>query len=405
MRLAGLEPEVAARRQTGVGLLPRDAVVQSLRGECHAPRERDGRESVAYPRKAHSHDPAIRARSGRRAEAQVETAASTTGAVAGATLNFLFAPGGRSARARPKARNARGRQDRQDRAPPPAAGRPRDRVPRGTCDDAPGSESSSTGNDTPSAAGVERVLWERRHREARPAGAPVAGSIVTGATQAPSMPWWSWPLGHSLGQTLPYWAASGPSPDATGLARFGRFAGIPMPEAATNASLHTREAGGSKPPAPISKRVPLAGTSLRRTGAPASQAEAAIVGSECRPPELARLRLTAHERIYRASPRPTRERSLARAQPWPPPRSHSPQLAVHARSARRRRTTRSSSGSSALLSRAATSAPHPAGWREKSRRQHNEDTGVVVPGGQVVCRRPSNSRPRSASASSPPGSR
>jgi hypothetical protein len=45
------------------------------------------------------------------------------------------------------------------------------------------SDASTTRNDTPSAAAVERVLWARRQREARPAGAPVSGSIVTAATQ------------------------------------------------------------------------------------------------------------------------------------------------------------------------------------------------------------------------------
>jgi hypothetical protein len=79
-----------------------------------------------------------------------------------------------------------------------------------------GSAASTTRNDTPSAAAVERVLWARRRREAPPAGAPVAGSIVTGAPQRLSMSWWSWPLGHSLGQTLPYWAASGPTPGTDG---------------------------------------------------------------------------------------------------------------------------------------------------------------------------------------------
>jgi hypothetical protein len=37
---------------------------------------------------------------------------------------------------------------------------------------------------------------------------------------------WSWPLGHSLGQTRPYWAVSSPSPDAPDVARLGRLGAI-----------------------------------------------------------------------------------------------------------------------------------------------------------------------------------
>jgi hypothetical protein len=62
----------------------------------------------------------------------------------------------------------RGRHDRQARASPRAAGRPRDRAPRRVCDHAPGSDASSTRNDPLSAAAVERALWARPHGEARP---------------------------------------------------------------------------------------------------------------------------------------------------------------------------------------------------------------------------------------------
>jgi hypothetical protein len=201
------------------------------------PRRRPG--SLPYRRDPSSAGPA-RACSGRRAGARVKTAAwrrnrrstatrsSSTSLLPWTNLssgrqgraNLLAAPfhgSGRRrhtrAHSRPgwtksqalvRAGNARRRQDRQGRASPPAAGRPRDLVPQGTCDHAPGSDASSIRNDTPSAAAVENVLWTRRHREARPAGEPVADSIATGATQRLSISWWSWPLGHSLGQTLPY---------------------------------------------------------------------------------------------------------------------------------------------------------------------------------------------------------
>jgi hypothetical protein len=74
------------------------------------------------------------------------------------------------------------------------------------------SDASTTRNDTPSAAAVERVPWAPRHREERPSDVAVAVSIVTGSTQRLWMSLWSWPLGHSLGRTLPYWAASGSTP-------------------------------------------------------------------------------------------------------------------------------------------------------------------------------------------------
>jgi len=132
-------------------------------------------------------------------------------------------------------------------------------VPRGTCDPTPGSDASSTRDDTPSAAAVEHVLWARRHREARPAGATVAGSTVTGATQRLSMSWRSCPLGHSLGRTLPYWAVSGLTLDTHGRNGMLEFAGISSPGCPANAMLHTREVAGSKPAAPM-REVPLAGT-------------------------------------------------------------------------------------------------------------------------------------------------
>ena len=74
------------------------------------------------------------------------------------------------------------------------------------------SDASATRNDSPSAAAVERVLWARRHLEARPPAARVAVPIVTGATCRVSGPGWSLPWGHSLGRTPSYWAASGPTP-------------------------------------------------------------------------------------------------------------------------------------------------------------------------------------------------
>jgi hypothetical protein len=130
----------------------------------------------------------------------------------------------------------------------------------------PGGDASSTRNDTPSAAAVAHVLWARRHREARPPGAPAAGSIVTGTTQRLSMSWRSWPLGHSLGQTLPYWAVPGPTRSTCGRDELGRFAGISVPGSPTNAMLHTREVAGSKPAAPIVLRqgVVRYGTDMER---------------------------------------------------------------------------------------------------------------------------------------------
>src|SRR5919106_4643540 len=59
------------------------------------------------------------------------------------------------------------------------------------------------------------------------------------------------PLGHSLGQTRPYWAVPGPTPGTQRDACSGVFAGISGPEVATNAMLHTREVAGSNPAAPI----------------------------------------------------------------------------------------------------------------------------------------------------------
>ena len=168
---------------------------------------------LASPAKRARRAPDTDARNRRPAEAQAATAASTTGAVAGATLEVsLAAQLDESASARFGPATTRAGQDRQARASPPAAGRPRDQVPRGTCNRAPGSDASSTRNDTPSAAAVEHVLRARRHREARPARAPVTGSIVTGAARRFSMSPWSWPLGHWLGQTQPYWAVSGTPP-------------------------------------------------------------------------------------------------------------------------------------------------------------------------------------------------
>src|SRR5438034_8962539 len=79
-----------------------------------------------------------------------------------------------------------------------------------------GSAASTTRNDTPSAAAVERVFWARRHREAPPPAAPVAVPIVTGATHRLSMSGWGSPLGHSLGRTRPYWAVPGPTPGTYG---------------------------------------------------------------------------------------------------------------------------------------------------------------------------------------------
>jgi hypothetical protein len=160
-------------------------------------------------------------------------------------------PVGRSANARFGAGDRRGRQDRQARASPRAAGRPRDRAPRGVCDHAPGSDASSTRNDTPSAAAVERALWARSRGEAQPPSAPVVVSNVTSATQCLAMSWWSWPLGHSLGQTLPYWAVPGPAPGVKRRHCLARFAGVSAPWSPTSAMLHTREDAGSKPAAPI----------------------------------------------------------------------------------------------------------------------------------------------------------
>jgi hypothetical protein len=164
----------------------------------------DGRDSAR-----HRH----RIRRGRRRGLRSPGRRPLMGAVACATLEVSL--GGRvdfSASARPRLARPLGRQDRRARVSPAPAGRPRDRMPRRTCDHGPGSDASSTGDDTPSATAVERVLWARRHREARPPGARVAGSNVTGATPPLAMSWWSRPLGHSLGHTPPYWAVPGPMP-------------------------------------------------------------------------------------------------------------------------------------------------------------------------------------------------
>jgi hypothetical protein len=134
-----------------------------------------------------------------------------------ATLELTRGPDWTKGRALVRAGNARRRQDRQGRVSPPAARRPRDLVPRGTCDHAPGSDASSIRNDTPSAAAVEHVLWTRRRRAA---GAPAADSIVTGATQRLSISWWSWPLGHFVGPNPAVLSRIKPN---TGHLRSGRF--------------------------------------------------------------------------------------------------------------------------------------------------------------------------------------
>jgi hypothetical protein len=128
----------------------------------------------------------------RRAGAQVETAATTTGAVAGARARGLARqPGWTKARAL-----VRGREAVDARTGKLAPFLLRLVVHVTGCRRDPaimrrGSDASSTRNDTPSAAAVERVLWARRHGEARPPGAPVAVSIVSGATHHLSMSSWS----------------------------------------------------------------------------------------------------------------------------------------------------------------------------------------------------------------------
>jgi hypothetical protein len=78
------------------------------------------------------------------------------------------------------------------------------------------SDASTTRNDTPSTAAVERILWARRNREAqRPArrsrcrSSPAQRIASRGRDGAP-------PLGHSLGQTRPYGGVSPPTPGICG---------------------------------------------------------------------------------------------------------------------------------------------------------------------------------------------
>jgi hypothetical protein len=73
---------------------------------------------------------------------------------------------------------------------------------------------------------------------------------------------WTAPLGHSLGHTGPYEAVSGRTRSTDQHAHLRLFAGSCRSERATNAMLHTREAGASKPPAPI-KSSGLAGISAK----------------------------------------------------------------------------------------------------------------------------------------------
>ena len=150
---------------------------------------------------------------GQGAVPQVEIAASMTGVVAGAMLQVSRAtPVGRNASARPGAAGpvdaGTGKRARVllrllahviGRRGDPAIMR---------C----GSDASSTRNEAPSAAAVERVLWARRHQETPPRCASAAVSVVTPATRRLSMPQWSW----SLGQTLPYRAVSSPTPGTHG---------------------------------------------------------------------------------------------------------------------------------------------------------------------------------------------
>jgi hypothetical protein len=101
----------------------------------------------------------------------------------------------------------------------------------------------------PVAAGVH-VLWlrlaepppRRRRLRSRPSRARLI---------APRSRLWISPLGHSLGQTLPYWAVSGPTPGPHGRNYFTEFAGISPLGSPANAMLHTQEVAGSKPAAPM----------------------------------------------------------------------------------------------------------------------------------------------------------
>jgi len=117
------------------------------------------------------------------------------------------------------ARRGRGPLGRRQRAVHTAAaqGRVRHRPSmEGSCDHPPlganRSDASSSGEDTPLVAAAVLILW-CRFGEALPLCRPLR-----------SRPRWrvraaaSWcrvrtsPLGHSLGQTLPYWAVPGPTP-------------------------------------------------------------------------------------------------------------------------------------------------------------------------------------------------
>jgi hypothetical protein len=115
-----------------------------------------------------------------------------------------------------------------------------------------GNDASNSPDTAPPVTVAVPVVWSRFG--APPPRCTCSRSRPSRARSAVSLSRvWTSPLGHSLGQTLPYWAVPGPTPGTNRCHDFGGFAGISSPGRPTNAMLHTREVAGSKPAAPIRK--------------------------------------------------------------------------------------------------------------------------------------------------------
>jgi hypothetical protein len=117
-------------------------------------------------------------------------------------------------------------------------------------------DASTTRNDTPSTAAVERVLWARRHREARPLAAPVAVPIVARATHRLSRSGWArrWVIRWAEpGRTGPYQAQRRAPARATILAHLQVFRRVDAPRT----PCFTRERSQVRNPPRPSSEVPV----------------------------------------------------------------------------------------------------------------------------------------------------
>jgi hypothetical protein len=141
-------------------------------------------------------------------------------------------------------------------ATPTTATRSR-RAGRDRCFDDGSSRRHEVRRPTRHASGGTRQRRASRQHPTRRRLRPVRSCCFDEPRARSSSRAWISPLGHSLGQTRPYWAVSGPSPLARDATGYYLFPGTFGPDAATNAMLHTREDAGSKPAAPIRKGADL----------------------------------------------------------------------------------------------------------------------------------------------------